>query len=427
MRKIRLFYIIALLIPFVIFINPAWAGGLGTRFTKVVLEDLKIGCSYSIAEVKGETLVVENTGERTTDLKVEAVKPFEQELEEDYEAIPDISWVKILKDFFTIEPGGKARTDIILSIPDDKRYSGKRYQVMIWSRGVGGGIGVGLKSRLLFNISENKGANPSLGLSVMPATYLFSDLPLGERIELKIPLKIKNMSDEPQTYILSTYRAEELKRKPVEGYQEIPHPDWVEFEENEIVVEPNQISSVKMYIKVPNEERYYNQHWQIDLGVTMKPRSGERLALAAYPRYFIETESRDDLVELPAGAIGLIPSNIILKDIPLGLTEKVAEVKIYNNDNITHSYQISSEVPFPDSKRKIPLSFGYRWMPDSKWVVPNRSKLKINPGRSKIIFLGLNIPRKSESLGRRWEGLLFIRPDEGLPGFVRVQVTTIKK
>lgn len=427
MRKIRLFYIIVLFIPFAIFINPAWAGGLRTRFTKVVLEDLKIGCSYSIAEVKGETLAVENTGKRTTDLKVEAVKPFEQELEQGYEIIPDISWVKIVKDFFTVEPGGEARTDIILSIPDDERYSGKSYQVMIWSRGVGGGIGVGLKSRILFNIIGNENVKPSLGLSVMPATYLFSNLPIGERIELKVPLKIKNKSDKTQTYILSTHRAEELQRLPVEGYQQIPNPDWLEFEENEMMLEPNQISSVKMFVEVPNEKRYYNQHWQIDLAVTMKPRPGERLTLAAYPRYFIETESRDDLVEIPAGAIGLIPSNVILKDIPLCLTGKVAEVKIYNNDNITHSYQISSEVPSPDSKRKIPLSFGYRWMPDPKWVVPNKSKVEISPGRGKIIFLGLNIPRKSDYLGRRWEGTLFIRPDEGLPGFVRVQVTTAKK
>ena len=88
-------------------------------------------------------------------LKMELLFPEASELKEGFEAIPDLGWIKLDKAEFTgIKPGEAATTDVIISIPDDRQYQGKKYQVFIWSHTVGRSIGVGLKSKLLISIIE---------------------------------------------------------------------------------------------------------------------------------------------------------------------------------------------------------------------------------------------------------------------------------
>jgi len=131
------------------------AAGLTTGFSEVSLSDLKIGKSYSTKETAGLPLVVVNTGDEPIDLKVELLLPQPSELKEGFEPIPDLTWIKLEKtEFKDIKPNDAAMTDVVISIPDDARYSGKKYQVFIWSHTVGRRIGVGLKSKLLFAVSK---------------------------------------------------------------------------------------------------------------------------------------------------------------------------------------------------------------------------------------------------------------------------------
>ena len=133
------------------------ASGLTTAFSEVTLENLEIGKSYSTKEVANLALEVVNTGKEEVDLKMELLMPQEQELKQGYEPIPSLSWIKLEKTEFTkIMPNHTAVTDVLISIPDQKEYKGKKYQAYIWSHTVGETVGVGLKSRLLIVIRENK-------------------------------------------------------------------------------------------------------------------------------------------------------------------------------------------------------------------------------------------------------------------------------
>ena len=122
-----------------------------------MLENLETGKAYSTKEVANLPLAVVNTGDEPVDLKIEVLMPDETELKEGFEPIPDLSWIKLEQ---TELKGNKhneaAATDVIISIPDDAKYSGKKYQVFIWSHTVGRNIGVGLKSKLLFTIVDTK-------------------------------------------------------------------------------------------------------------------------------------------------------------------------------------------------------------------------------------------------------------------------------
>lgn len=129
-----------------------YAGGLSTTFGEVKLENLKIGEEYSMEETAEFPLVVQNTSDEQLALKVEVLYPKKEELKKGFEPIPDISWISLEKEEFTLKPQEKAKTDVIIKIPNDEKYAGKKYQVYLWSHTVGRSLGVGLKSRLLFTI-----------------------------------------------------------------------------------------------------------------------------------------------------------------------------------------------------------------------------------------------------------------------------------
>jgi hypothetical protein len=137
-------------------VSPGLAAGLKTTFVKVTLENLRIGDTYNIRRLANLPLAVYNTGADTIGLKVEPTVPLAGELREGYEPIPDPSWVTLTQEIFEgIRPGAPGMTDVVISIPNDVRYLGKRYQVMIWSHTVGAGlIACGLKSEVLLSISS---------------------------------------------------------------------------------------------------------------------------------------------------------------------------------------------------------------------------------------------------------------------------------
>jgi len=133
-----------------------WAKGLSTGFSEVAMEDLEPGRTYSTKETANLPLVVVNTGEDPVDLKIELLMPDASELKEGYEPIPDLGWISLEQTEFTgIAPKGAATTDVLINIPDDDIYRGKKYQVFIWSHTIGTKIGVGLKSKLLFTIKQH--------------------------------------------------------------------------------------------------------------------------------------------------------------------------------------------------------------------------------------------------------------------------------
>ena len=58
------------------------------------------------------------------------------------------------KDEFFLKPQGKAMTDVIIKIPKDKEYYGKKFQAYIFSYTKGGLVSVGLKSKLFLSIKK---------------------------------------------------------------------------------------------------------------------------------------------------------------------------------------------------------------------------------------------------------------------------------
>jgi len=132
----------------------AYAAGLSTTFGRVKVANIAIGQTYSMEQDAGSPLIVENTSDIELELVVEVLVPKERDLIEGYEPIPSTDWIEISQNAFTVLAKGNAKTDVVITIPDDPIYSGRKYQAYIWSRTTGGSVGVGLKSKLLLTIAE---------------------------------------------------------------------------------------------------------------------------------------------------------------------------------------------------------------------------------------------------------------------------------
>ncbi|MDO9028215.1 MAG: hypothetical protein Q7U68_05070, partial [Candidatus Roizmanbacteria bacterium] len=272
---------------------------------------------------------------------------------------------------------------------------------------------------------EKKG----IGLSVEPGGLLIQKVPIGQLYDMdywiKMRFKVYNNSDKARRYMLKVDKAVKVGVKVLKGYSDIPNPSWFWFEKNELLVPANGAEEIKMFLRIPDEEKYCNQKWAVGIDVEGRPEAEERLVLAVSPVFYIETENRAEVKEKPAGFLGLVPGTVILENAALGKNKGISKIKIYNNDSQPHLYRISSIIPYAESGRQvITPSPNFSWMPKEKWLKPNKSILKIAPYEQAEITLDLDIPKKTEFLNQRWEGVLFFESEEGLANFVRVQIKT---
>ena len=137
--------------------TPAvFAGGLSTTMGEVTLDQLPRGVASSLQEAGGMEYQVLNTSEEALELQMDILPPTPDELKEGYEALPDPAWVTLERETFSVLPQMPAATDVRIAVPDEAAHAGRRYQFWIWTHTVGRSLGVGLKSRFLITIADDR-------------------------------------------------------------------------------------------------------------------------------------------------------------------------------------------------------------------------------------------------------------------------------
>lgn len=272
MKKIRHFIFISLALIVLIGIPfKAKAGGLSTQLGEVVIENLKIGQTYSLKELANLSLIVTNTSDYKVDLKIEVLIPEFSELRKNSEPIPDPSWIGVDKDFFELPPGEKAISNIIISIPDDEEYFGKRYHAMIWSHTVGGKgfvLAYGLKTGVIFTIDTTRQVDEDtttftkadLNFSLKPEETYLENIEAGKVYDVEkmksLTLKITNSSGQKTTYQLKSLNVKNSCTTLTKGYEDTPDPSFLKFSEDEFTVSPHQTKEIKMYLTFPQKKEY---------------------------------------------------------------------------------------------------------------------------------------------------------------------------
>ena len=252
------------------------AGGLSTQLGEVVVTNLQIGQTYNLRELANLQITVRNTGEDVVNLKMDVLKPETRELRQGAAAIPDISWVTLSQDSFTV--GGKqpASSDIIISIPDDPQYLGKKFQVIIWSHTVGDGstfMEVGLKSRIIFTTDTVKAdldklvtsSAASLDFSLQPEEIHLDNVPVGMSYDITEKtgrvLTITNSGNRQKTFRLQSRTVAGSSATLTDKYDDAPEASYLQFSDYEFVLAPMETKTVNMYLNFPSNKEYNGKHY----------------------------------------------------------------------------------------------------------------------------------------------------------------------
>ncbi len=263
--------------------------------------------------------------------------------------------------------------------------------------------------------------NSHAGIMVSPGAFTMQNAGIGKDMDLGIDLIITNSSRVEQVFTARSIVPSQAT-KWLKGYGEIPDASWFYFPEDKIKIKANGTGKLRMHLKIPAEEKYLNQHWIVFVEVTTLAEEGTMFKMSVRPNYMIETKSEADIKVRPYGALGLVPSMVKAGDVIAGKNRK-ANFKVYNNDSVSHTYQIASYIPNASSaKQDISVSPGYEWVKEISWVRPTETQIKLNPGEVKDVHLNIRIPEGSNYSDQGWESVVFVEPDKGLSGFVRVLI-----
>jgi len=267
------------------------------------------------------------------------------------------------------------------------------------------------------------------GLKISPGAFCLQNADIGKDLDLGIDLIITNDSADEQTYIIRPLLPSQARTSWMKGYNEIPDTSWFYLLDNKISIPAHSEGKLRMHLNIPDRECYYNQHWMVYVEITTEADKGQMFRVGLKPNYMIETKAKEDIKEKPYGILGIIPSTVKAQDVITGKRKKV-NFKIYNNDNVTHTYLINPYIPKTTSaKQDISGTPGYEWIKETSWIKPAISWFKpstrvieIKPGKVKKITLSIDVPKGSSCIDEGWESIVFVEPDQGLSGFVRILV-----
>ena len=271
------------------------------------------------------------------------------------------------------------------------------------------------------------GLSQAAGLRVSPAQFIIHDVEPGRVYDIfketGLRLTIYNEGDKTLSWMLSTHRPSERGRWE-KGYSEIPDAKWCWFDQTDVSSGPDNPAYGHLFIQIPEDPKYYNQHWVATLSVRGRPGAGP-VSLAVDIRVQIETKTVNDATTVPDGALAFVPSEVVYVNAQPGLNRQ-ARVRIFNNDSTAHNYTVTSLFDDDSVDHKSYLTGGYRKIPEASWL-DRPQTIQIGAGQSYELVLNLTVPQDAAHYGRKWEDIVLVQPDKGLAGFVRVKIETREK
>jgi len=269
---------------FLFLTNEIYAAGMSSHCALMQLGNLKIGQSYSLQTLLGFPFSATYKGRAPADVYIEVKRP-STSTPDGFEPIPDINWVKVVKDKFSVEPNETVETDIIVNIPDDEKYLGKKYFVNF--RVASGppkdniidliAFSAGIICSLQFSIAPKPPTEEELhqlekqklkgGFSVLvsPDRIILYKVPLGKKINVKKDfgetLKIVNLTEENIVVNIESVEISKSGMFPSPGYTETPDKDFISIGIKKIKLKPDMIKEIPIYIEIPDREEHQKKKY----------------------------------------------------------------------------------------------------------------------------------------------------------------------
>lgn len=253
------------------------ASGISTSCGSIWLQNLKIGQQYSLRQLLGFPFNVSYRGTAMVDLQVKAVM-FDRVDPYGCDYLPDLAWVKVEKERFSLDPGQTAETDVLITIPNDEKYMGKKY--VFYMNPVSGPpadakggfvFGTGLMCPIRLEIAA-KPPTPEeirqlrkqllgqvMTVSLTPERIFVDDTVPGKSYNLKKDydetLKIVNTSDIEVQVTLENMKSQLAGMAPPGGYVEPDDVKWVKLGKTKLKLQPNSITEVPLTLVVPSSAK----------------------------------------------------------------------------------------------------------------------------------------------------------------------------
>lgn len=260
-----------------------YCGGLKS-IGEVHIKGVKVGQTYSIKDVFNTTLKFFYGGsDQIGKVKIVIQSPTHEDCLKGFEPIPDISWIKLDKDEFIMQPNTWGEADVIISIPDEEKYMGKKYQAFFLIReipplpemietGIGLGIGVAVRPKLLLEIAPNpateeekkmlmqKKIKTVANFELSPAVVFVDNLEVGRKVDIvkeeNIKIRIINTTDDNIKLQISSVKfTDAVSHQPLEGY-EPGEPEFLIIDKKNIKIKPDSIYIIPLKIFIPDEKKY---------------------------------------------------------------------------------------------------------------------------------------------------------------------------
>ncbi|MFH1726563.1 MAG: hypothetical protein ABII00_18285 [Elusimicrobiota bacterium] len=246
--------------------QAAWGRvGISSQFVDVAFQNLELGRTYNIRELKGVPYTVKNRGDAPVDVVVEAVVPAPQKIVPSYEAIPDPSWITLNPTRMLIEPESMGFADIVIAIPDEPGLAGRHFQAMLWAHTVGTGfLAAGVKSRLRFSIGpgpealereRTRKAMATLNFDLWPHALHVVKAKAGKRYDVerkeKKVLKLTNRDDEALE--LTVKAIQWPVSTPPAGYEVVEDLSWIRFKPEKVRVKGGRVKDIRLILTPPKE------------------------------------------------------------------------------------------------------------------------------------------------------------------------------
>lgn len=284
------------------------AASISTRLGEVHLDNVRYGQSFSMRDSLNMPLRVTNKSEKPVEMVMELKinNPGDHDLVKGYEPLPDPSWVKLEKTYFPrVEPNNDAETDIVITIPKDKKYLGKQYQFYVWAKTVSGlsNINIGVMSKFLITIiSANTLAilegrkkpdiiKSNLDFNLLPYEIFVKQIKVGKKYDLDEvsggPIKVVNPNSDKMQFKIYPMTSNEAQTFVKEGYDDLPDARFITFKDKEVSVPPESIKRVKAYLQIPDKPLYKGKKYQ---AILVLEGEGQDVSGKVYARVYITTE-----------------------------------------------------------------------------------------------------------------------------------------
>ena len=288
---------------------PIHAVGLRTKFGEVTVRGLKIGQEYSLNQLLGLPLRILNTGDATESVRIEMI-PITSASVAGYEPLPDVSWIKLEKTTLEVEPNHEGVSDIRISIPNDPKLLGRRFETHIWSHtmpSLHGMYGAGLGSILLLEISsvppsedelkkkfvDRKLAN--MDFTLFPTQGLAEDVPLGKDFDLKkeskVSIKLVNPNDAKLTFRIRSIPFWESLMTLPDGFEAGPQYSWVKPAAEMVAVEGNSIKDTALILHIPDEDALKGKAYAFVISVEVLE---QEISARVFYELMVKTRAKQD-------------------------------------------------------------------------------------------------------------------------------------